>query len=380
METQQEEIVNTLIEDYESPRLLDLFFSPRSFFNKTIVEGKSYFLKLVTVIVGIAAVMDQVDEQVLKMQAGKESAIPYVLETWWAYWAFCIGLGVISSFFIWYFGGWWYRKRLIFSGAELPDPFKARYIYIYASFIHSAPSVLVSLIFTALYSNYLESYIKDTYLSIAVLGFVFISLITSYIGARTVFVLSKWKARVWLIILPAIYYLLLMGVFGFLLDTVNSTQYKSTEVVPGHRVITSVDNLFTVKLPASWTILKNLNDEATIEIGNLEEDVYCIAFSERKADFEPCPTINDFYESVLSGTSDAVLKANIKRLPQLSSFKLDHRRARVDGELEYNEITYIIQIVETKDYFYQMVSYTPKANAEKLLPLFDEITNSFREL
>ncbi len=212
------------------------------------------------------------------------------------------------------------------------------------------------------------------------LVFVFISLITSYIGARTVFVLSKWKARVWLIILPAIYYLLLMGVFGFLLAKVNTTQYKSTEVVPGHRVITSVDNLFTVKLPASWTILKNLNDEATIEIGNLEEDVYCIAFSERKADFEPDVSIDDFYESVLSGTSDAVQKANIKRLPPLSSFKLDHRRARVDGELEYNEITYIIQIVETKDYFYQMVSYTPKANAEKLLPLFDEITNSFREL
>lgn len=380
METQQEEIINTPIEDYENPRLLDLFFSPRSFFNKTIVEGKSHFLKLVTAIVGIAAVMDQVDEQILKMQSGRQSAIAYVLETWWAYWAFCIGLGVISSFLIWYFGGWWYRKRLIFSGAELPDPFKARYIYIYASFIHSAPSVLVSLIFTSLYSNYLESFIKDTYLSIAVLVFVFISLITSYIGARTVFVLSKWKARVWLIILPAIYYLLLMGVFGFLLNMADDTQYKSTEVVPGHRVVASVDNLYTVKLPANWTILKNLNDEATIEIGNLEEDVYCIAFSERKTDFEPDITIDDFYESVLSGTSGALQKANIKRLPSLSSFKLEHRRARVDGEVEYNEITYFIQIVETKDYFYQMVSYTPTDNAENLLLLFDEITNSFKEL
>lgn len=380
METQQEEIVNTPIEDYESPRLLDLFFSPRSFFNKTIVEGKSHFLKLVTAIVGIAAVMAQVEEQVFKMQAGKQSAITYILETWWAYWAFCIGLGVVSSILIWYFGGWWYRKRLIFSGAELPDPFKARYIYIYASFIHSAPSVLVSLIFTALYSNYLESYVKDTYLGIAVLVFVFISLITSYIGARTVFALSKWKARLWLIILPAIYYLLLMGALGFLLAKVNTHQYKSTEVVPGHRVITSVDNRFTVKLPANWTLLKNLNNEAILEIGNLEEDVYCIAFTERKADYESDVTIDDFYESVISGTYDAVQKANIKRLPALSSFKLDHRRARVDGEIEYNAITYFIQIVETKDYFYQMVSYAPKENAEKLLPLFDEITNSFKEL
>lgn len=380
METQQEEIVNTPIEDYESPRLLDLFFSPRSFFNKTIVEGKSHFLKFVTAIVGIAAVMDQVDEQILKMQAGRQSSITYVLETWWAYWAFCIVLGVVSSFFIWYFGGWWYRKRLIFSGAKLPDPFKARYIYIYASFIHSAPSVLVSLIFTALYSNYLESYVKDKYLGMAVLVFVFISLITSYIGARTVFVLSKWKARVWLIILPAIYYLLLMGVLGFLLDYADTTQYKSTEVVPGHRVITSVDNRFTVKLPGNWTLLKNLNNEAILEIGNLEDDVYCIAFTERKADYETDVTIDDFYESVLSGTADAVQNVNIKRLPPLSSFKLDHRRARVDGEIEYNEITYFIQIVETKDYFYQMVSYAPKENAEKLLPLFDEITNSFKEL
>ena len=380
METQQEEIVNTLIEDYESPRLLDLFFSPRSFFNKTIVEGKNLYLKLVTIIVGIAATMDQVDEHMLKMESGRQSAIAFVTQSWWAYWAFCIGLGIVSSFFIWYFGGWWYRKRLEFSGAETPDPFKARYIYIYASFIHSAPSVIVSLIFTALYSNYMESYAKDTFLGIAVLLFVFLSLITSYIGARTVFVLSKWKARLWLIILPSIFYMLLMGALGFLLAKVNTDQYKSAEVVPKHRVITSVDNLFTVKLPVNWTILKDLNDEATIEIGNLEEDVYCITFSERKIDFEPAVTLNEFYEAVLNGTAGSLQKANIKRLPQLSSFKLDHRRAMIDGEIEYNEIIYIVQIVETKDYFYQIISYTPKDNAENLLPLFDEITNSFREL
>ena len=100
----------------------------------------------------------------------------------------------------------------------------------------------------------MESYAKDTFLGIAVLLFVFLSLITSYIGARTVFVLSKLKARLWLIILPAIFYLLLMGALGFLLAKVNTDQYKSAEVVPKHRVVTSVDNLFTVKLPVNWTI------------------------------------------------------------------------------------------------------------------------------
>lgn len=380
MEAQQEEIVNKLIEDYETPRLLDLFFSPRSFFNKTIVEGKNLYLKIVTIIVGIAATMDQVDQEMLKIQGGKQSAIAVVTQTWWAYWAFCIGLGIISSFFIWYFGGWWYRKRLEFSGAESPDPFKARYIYIYASFIHSAPSVIAALIFTSLYSNYIEAYTKDSFLGIVVVVFIFISLITSYIGASTVFVLSKWKARLWLIVLPAIFYLLIIGALGFLFAKINSDQYRSTEIVPGHRVITSVDNLFSIKLPANWSILKDLNDEAVIQIGNLDENVYCIAFSEPKIDFETGFTLDEFYEAVINGTSGALQKVSVKKLPQLSSFKLDHRRARIDGEIEYNEITYIVQIVETKDNFYQIISYTPKDNAENLLPLFDQITNSFKEL
>ena len=108
--------------------------------------------------------------------------------------------------------------------------------------------------------------------------------------------------------------------------------------------------------------------------------MYCIVFSDDKTMLEPGVTLKEFYEIVISSTRNTMQKLKITELPQLNSFKLNHLRAKIDGEIEYNEITYIIQIVETEKYFFQIISYTSQDNADKLLPVFDKLALSFKEL
>jgi hypothetical protein len=180
----------------ENPRILDLFFSPRTFFNKTIKKGQKPYLVFITFLMGISTSMDSVDEKNI-----------YIFgSTWTEFWLICSAIALFSGVMIWFFGGWWYKKRLQFAGAVTPDKYKARYVYIYSHFVYAAPLLLLLIVYTIVYKNFPEAIIRDRYLYLIPVIFLFVSLYTSYTGAVEVFKnLSKWRARVWFIVLPALF-------------------------------------------------------------------------------------------------------------------------------------------------------------------------------
>ena len=75
----------------------------------------------------------------------------------------------------------------------------------------SAPVVILAVIQSAVYDNYSQSYHAEGLWPLIILIFPFWSLVVSYIGVRTTFDVSKWRARTWFIILPGILYVVLFG-------------------------------------------------------------------------------------------------------------------------------------------------------------------------
>ena len=195
--------------------VIELFFQPGKFFSDLSILMQTKYVVPVTWVFGLSQAIDKIDEELLKADLGSSSArsefiIPFI-DTWTNYWAFILVYGTISALFLWWIGGWWYRIRLEWSGAKDPDHRLARVVYIYASFVVAAPSVIIALIQTSMYDNYLQSYNSgDLWTSIIIL-FLFWSLVTSYIGVRTTFTVSRWKARTWFIILPGLLYFLILG-------------------------------------------------------------------------------------------------------------------------------------------------------------------------
>ena len=117
---------------------------------------------------------------------------------------------------IWWVGGWWYGVRLRWSGVASLDKRLARLAFIYSSFVFTGPAVLLALGQTVAYPHYAAAYAAEEWFSTLLLVFPFWSIATSYMGVRTLFQVVRWKAITWFIVLPAIAYVIALGVIAAL--------------------------------------------------------------------------------------------------------------------------------------------------------------------
>jgi hypothetical protein len=111
--------------------LVDLFIRPRQFFAGQLALGKTPYVLFVTWCFGIATAIDRIDQEILRAdmgaaRAGWDSMAPVLVGSWAGYWATILAYGAVSGLMIWYLGGWWYAKRLSWSGAKDPDHRLAR--------------------------------------------------------------------------------------------------------------------------------------------------------------------------------------------------------------------------------------------------------------
>ncbi len=201
--------------------LLNLFFRPARFFSSEIALGKTPYLVGVTWVVGIAYALGRIDQELLRAEFGRPR--PYwasfgalLTDSWLSFWAIALVYGALSGLAVWYFGGWWYKVRVRWSGDPAPDRGTARIVYIYVSFIAAAPSVLAVIAHTLFYSNYGEAYGAEELWPTLLLLFPFWALIVSYRAVTTVFEVVKKRAMVWFVILPSLVYLLAFGILGAL--------------------------------------------------------------------------------------------------------------------------------------------------------------------
>ena len=134
-----------------------------------------------------------------------------LIGTWPRLWAIVLGVGLIGGAMYWWIGGWWCRVRLGWCGAPSPDKRLARLLLIYSSFVFAAPAVLSLIVQTFLYPDYLTAYAAEYALSSLVLVMVGWSFATTYRGALALFQVSKRRAQLWFIALPALFYFLVLG-------------------------------------------------------------------------------------------------------------------------------------------------------------------------
>ncbi len=199
--------------------LLSLFFRPTQFFSSEIALGRTPFVLGVTWVVGIAYALGRIDQELLRAEF--ERARPYwasfghlLTDSWLSFWPILLVYGALSALAIWYFGGWWYKVRVRWSGDPAPDPGTARIVYIYASFVAAAPTFVALLGQTLLYANYGEAYAAEELWPTLLLVFPFWGCIVSYRGVTAVFEVVRKRALVWFVILPFLVYLLAFGLLG----------------------------------------------------------------------------------------------------------------------------------------------------------------------
>lgn len=189
--------------------LIDIFIHPRLFFSSQLALGHAPYVILVTWCFGVA---DAISSSNQTFRFGT---------SWTQFWYFCLAVGALTGLFLWLIGGWWYHVRLSLAGHPGADRKLARLVYIYSSFVESAPIVVLALSQTLLYTSPAAAWQARGALS-AIFGvlFPFWSIMTSYTGVQVVFGLSGWRPKVWFLFLPVLVYALIFGVIGIIIGLV----------------------------------------------------------------------------------------------------------------------------------------------------------------
>ncbi|WP_431050446.1 YIP1 family protein [Roseateles sp. L2-2] len=199
-----------------SPRaVFELYFKPRTFFGDIGRLSRGVEFLLAVYLIGAVSVMEKLDDRLARaLIAGKgvptDTFTTQLLNSWWYYWGVALGSGILAAAIAWLVAGWFYRVRLKWSGAVDVDPTLARRVWAFQSLVYVLPILVITVVQTAMYPNYLDAWSADELITAFVpLVVVFWGCWTSYVGATTVFQLERPKAQVWFLILPALLYAVL---------------------------------------------------------------------------------------------------------------------------------------------------------------------------
>ena len=194
----------------------DLYLAPSRFFAQPARLAKRPELLLVAWAAGIAYAMDRVESRLVAAELGAnarraEQIWASIGASWPLYWAVILGVGLLNGLILYWLAGWWYRKRLQWSGARRAAPADARATYVYQDLVQTAPALLVALAHTLLFPHFRAAWESEELWSTLVVVFVFWSCATSFRGVCAGFPVVRWKARLWFLILPAGLYATVMG-------------------------------------------------------------------------------------------------------------------------------------------------------------------------
>jgi hypothetical protein len=135
-----------------------LLLKPARFFSDARRLDRKPEVALVAWLSGIEYALGRVKTSIFKAELGRPmggwgTLGPWLSESWIHLWAFILGTGAINAVVLWYLGGWWYRKRLAWSGATGVDARLPRVVYVYQDLVYSVPVLLVLVMQTLLFAR-----------------------------------------------------------------------------------------------------------------------------------------------------------------------------------------------------------------------------------
>lgn len=184
--------------------LRELLFSPSTFFSPETRFTPRISLILMAWLVGISGVIDRIDTSMIKQDLGRQATLSGLAESWTTYWAAMLLGGIVYGAIGWLLGGWWYRVRLGWSGADNPSPAESRTVYVLTNLIAAAPAVLYTLYLTARYPDYASAWEEGDLSALLIVLFTLWSCITGYCAAKARFGVSGWRPALLFLILPGL--------------------------------------------------------------------------------------------------------------------------------------------------------------------------------
>lgn len=175
-------------------------------------------------------------------------------------------------------------------------------------------------------------------------------------------------------IVPILVGLAILGIFAAIVVP----QFAARQ---GSGGASALDGRLTLNLPPTWGPVDSLNPLANIKVGDREADVYLIVVSERKSDIQGDNHSLQKYSQytrarlveTMSGVrQDGPWQTSVGQHPAL--------RYEIYGKAQDGlNVTYLHTIVETPEYFHQVVGWGEKTGYAKHRGVIRQVADSLRE-
>jgi hypothetical protein len=163
-------------------------------------------------------------------------------------------------------------------------------------------------------------------------------------------------------------------------EEVGTNNIRRLEPITEGREIFSINNISSITVPDDWTNDMQLNPQAIINISNQVKEKYAIVFTEPKEAFADDMTIKDYYEIIMNNIKT---KMDISESTEPQEVMINNYPGllyEIHGEVEKIKVGYLCAIVETDEYFHQIMTWTLESKFDEYKDEFTKIIGSLKEL
>ena len=148
---------------------------------------------------------------------------------------------------------------------------------------------------------------------------------------------------------------------------------------PTEKTVKSTDGTCQVTIPYNWSEETTLNKDAKLQVSMRMRDAFLVVFVDQK----------DKYGDInLEGFAQGANKKLVKRLTSpegaagvsLTVGGLPAIQYQLTGKASGSTSAYIQTLIEGPIYFYEILAWTPRMQAERNRSLFEEAIKSFKEI
>lgn len=143
-------------------------------------------------------------------------------------------------------------------------------------------------------------------------------------------------------------------------------------------IVQTNDHQLQFKLPGHWKLLKNLNKEASLQVGNLYKEQYMVVLSYSKLDFVGGledhfkHTTDQLMITIQNPTRLKDNKFNVNGMPAMQS--------TISAKLNRLNITYLQTSIEGQQAFHQVLCWTLTSKRTSAFPVFNNVIRSTQEI
>ena len=169
----------------------------------------------------------------------------------------------------------------------------------------------------------------------------------------------------------------------------NTIEDSSSESISDYNFNTvEVDSLYTLSIPKYMKVMNNLNDEASLQYGNIYKDVYTVVINEDKQDFidyfkeigeynDKLSVIDNYAYGQVNYFKEQIVDDKVEPYGLAKIKDYSARQYKIKGKIDGIEIGYIIAYIETEGDLFMIMNWTSLNRFSRFENTFEVITASF---